>query len=95
MEMQIDRSLYSVNKLDLEHPTILIRPEQANTIKGKNVVISDPRLEEDVKSTPSHGVVMEKYPDGEETITITIRGSTTGSHERKAEGSTPACDDGK
>jgi hypothetical protein len=59
------------------------------------VVIGDPRPEEDAKSTPSRKVVMEKLPDGEETITITNRGSTTSSHERKAEGSAMARDDGK
>jgi hypothetical protein len=31
---------------------------------------------------------MEKLPDGEETITITIKGSMMGIHETKAEGST-------
>jgi hypothetical protein len=93
--MQIDQSPLSINKLDLENPAILIWSEQADTTKGKNVVIGDPRPEEDTKSTPSRKVVMEKLPDGEETITITIRGSTTGSHERKAKGSTSACDDGR
>jgi hypothetical protein len=77
-EMQINRSPFPINKLDLE-----------------NVVIGDPRLENDARLTPSRKVVMEKLPDGEETITITIRGSTTGGHERKAEGSTSAHDDGK
>jgi hypothetical protein len=93
--MQIDQSLFSINKLDLENPAVLIRPEQADTTKGKTVVIDNPRPEEDAKSTPSCKVVMEKLPDGEETITITIRGSTTSSHEMKAEGSTSAHDDGR
>jgi hypothetical protein len=50
------------------------------------MIIGDPRPKEDVKSTPSRKVVMEKLPHGEEiiTITITIRGSTTSSRERKA-----------
>jgi hypothetical protein len=80
--MQTDRSPFPVNKLDLQNLVVLIRPKQADTTKGKNVVIGDPRLEEDAKSTPSCKVVMEKLPDGEEAITITIRGSTMGSHER-------------
>jgi hypothetical protein len=83
--MQVDQSLFSVNKLDLENLAVLIRPEQTDTTKGKNVVIGDPRLENDVGLTPSHKVVMENLPDSEETITITIRGSTMGGHERKAE----------
>jgi hypothetical protein len=80
--MQTDWSPFPVNKLDLQNLVVLIRPKQADTTKGKNVVIGDPRLEEDAKSTPSCKVVMEKLPDGEEAITITIRGSATGSHER-------------
>jgi hypothetical protein len=41
--------------------------------KGKNVVISDPRPEVDVKSTSSSKVVMEELPNGEEIIIITIK----------------------
>jgi hypothetical protein len=63
--MQIDQSLFPVNKLGLENLAVLIQPEQADTIKGKNVVISDPRLEEDAKLTPSPKVVREKLSDGE------------------------------
>jgi hypothetical protein len=62
--MQIDQSLFPVNKLDLENPTVLIWLEQADTTKGKNVIIGDPRPVEDAKSTPSRKVVMEKLPDG-------------------------------
>jgi hypothetical protein len=90
--MQVDRSPFLVNKLDLENPAILIRLEQANTTKGKNVVIGDPRSENDAKPAPSRKVVMEKLSDGEETITITIRDSMMGSHEGKAKGSTSAHD---
>jgi hypothetical protein len=64
-------------------------------MRGKNVVTGDPRPENDAESTPSRKVVVEKLPDGKETITITIRGSTTGSHIGKAKGSTLAHIDGK
>jgi hypothetical protein len=93
--MQIDRCSFPVNKLDLENPVVLIRREQANTMRGKNVVINDPRLEKDFKSTPSRKVVVEKLPDGEETVTITIRGSTIGSHVGKDKGSTLTHNDEK
>jgi hypothetical protein len=94
-EMQVDRSLFLINKLDLENLAVLILPEQADMTKGKNVVIDDPRPENDVGLTPSHNVVMEKLPDGEDTITITIRDSTMDSHERKAKGKISARDDKK
>jgi hypothetical protein len=64
-------------------------------MKGKNVVIDDLRPLKDIESTPSRKVVVEKLPDGEETITITIRGSTIGSYARKTEGSALSCDNGK
>jgi hypothetical protein len=67
----------------------------SNTAKGKNVVIGDSRPENDARLTPSHKVVMEKHLDGEETITITIRGSMMCGYERKAKGSTLARNDGK
>jgi hypothetical protein len=94
-EMQVDRSPFPVNKLDMENLAVLIQPEQAHTIKGKNVVVGGPRLENDVGPAPSHKVVMEKLPDGKETIMITIRGSMMGSDKGKAEGSTSTHDDGK
>jgi hypothetical protein len=76
--MQIDRSPFSFNKLDLENPAVLIWLKQADMPKGKNAVIGDPRPKNDAGLTPSRKVVMEKLPDGEETITITIRGSRAG-----------------
>jgi hypothetical protein len=93
--MQVDQSLFLVNKLDLENPAVLIQPEQVDTTKGKNVVIDDPRPESDVGPTPCRKVVVEKLSDGEKTIMITIRGSMMGIHERKAKASTSARDDGK
>jgi hypothetical protein len=47
-----------VNTLELDYPAVLIQPEQADTTKGKSVVIGEPRHERDVESTPSHKVVM-------------------------------------
>jgi hypothetical protein len=93
--MQVDRSMFPINKLDLENPAILIQSEQADSAKGKNEVVGDPRPKNGTGSTWSRKVVMEKLPDGEETITITIRGSTTGNHEMEVEGSTSAHDEAK
>jgi hypothetical protein len=61
-QMYIDWSPFPVNKLDLENPVVLIRSKQADTTRGNNVVIGDPRPLKDVKSTPSHKVVVEKLP---------------------------------
>jgi hypothetical protein len=94
-ELRIYQNMSPVNKLDLENPTVLIRLEQADMTKGKNVVNGDLRPEKDAESTPSRKVVMEKLPDGEETITITIKGTMMGHHGRKAKGSTLVRDDEK
>jgi hypothetical protein len=93
--MQVDQSPFPVNKLYLENLIVLIQLEQADITKGKNVVIGDPRSLKDVESTPSCKVVVEKLPDGEDIITITIRGSTTGSHVGKTKGSASARDNRK
>jgi hypothetical protein len=58
----------------LKIPAILIWLEQADMTNGKKVIIGDPRVEEDAKSTPSRIVMVEKLPNGEETVTITIKG---------------------
>jgi hypothetical protein len=47
------------------------------------VVIGDPRPKNDAGSTPTRKVVMEKLPDGEETTTITIKGSTRAATRRR------------
>jgi hypothetical protein len=94
-EIKIDWHLFLINKLHLEKPVVLIQPEQAETTKGKNVVIGGPRPKKDGESTPSRRVVMEKLPKGEETITTTIRGSKMDSHTGKAKGSTSAHNDRK
>ena len=91
-EMQIDRQPFPINKLDLENHAVLIWPEQADAAKGKNVVIGDPGPEKKVRVVTSQKVVIEKLRDGEETITITVTGSTSGGNVRKAEEkSTSAC----
>jgi hypothetical protein len=45
----------------MENLVVLIWPEQADMTKGKNMVIGDPRLENDVGLTPSHKVVMRSF----------------------------------
>ena len=45
--MQIDQNPFPMhaNMLELKNPKILIRPSQAKSTKGKNVVIGEERLE--------------------------------------------------
>ena len=43
-EMQVDKTPFHVHTLELNNPKVLIRPDQAEGAKGKNIVIGDSRL---------------------------------------------------
>ena len=46
--MQVDRIPFPVHMLELENPKVLIRPHQAKSTKGKNVIIGEERPEKKV-----------------------------------------------
>ena len=48
--MQIDNSPFSVHTVELHNHKVLIRPNQAESTKGKNVVIGEPKSEQKKKS---------------------------------------------
>ena len=43
--MQVDQNPFPVHMLELNNPKVLVRPSQAESTKGKNVVIGDERPE--------------------------------------------------
>jgi hypothetical protein len=43
--MQVDQNPFPVHMLELKNPKVLVRPSQAESTKGKNVVIGDERPE--------------------------------------------------
>ena len=49
-QMQIDNNHFPVHAVEIQNPKILIRPNQAESTKGKNVVIGEPRSEQKKKS---------------------------------------------
>ena len=71
-EMQVDKTPFSVHTLELNNPKVLLRPEQAEGAKGKNVVISDPRPMNDNDKILAREVVVQKTPDGKSTLKITV-----------------------
>ena len=71
--MQIDKAPFPVHTLELNNPKILIRPEQAEGAKGKNVVIGDLGPMNANDKILAREVVKEKTADGEHTLKITIR----------------------
>ena len=52
--MQIDQNPFPIHTLELTNPKVLIRSHQAESAKGKNVVIGEERHEKEVlqKKTP-------------------------------------------
>lgn len=75
--IQIDQNPFPINTLELTNPKVLIRPDQAEKAKGKNVIIGEERPEKKVppKKTPQ---VAAK--------TLTLEGQD----KNKNTGSTPA-----
>jgi hypothetical protein len=41
--MQVDNNSFPVNAIDLQGAKVLVRPEQAESTKGKNVIIDEER----------------------------------------------------
>jgi hypothetical protein len=56
--------------LECNNPTVLVRPEQAKSTSGKNVVIGEPRRDE--KKDVRHQVAFKKDEMGKNKLTITI-----------------------
>ena len=64
--------------LELNNPKVLIRLEQAERDKGKNVVIGDPRPMDTSDKILAREVVKEKTDDGKDTLKIIVRNPRLG-----------------
>jgi hypothetical protein len=76
--MQVGKNPFPVNTIDLQNSKVLIRPEQAEAAKGKNVVIGEKRTITADDNVLSREVVVEKTADGKESMKITIKALTLG-----------------
>ena len=76
--MQIDKAPFSIHTLELNNPKVLIRPEQAEGAKGKNVVIGDSRPMNTSDKILAREVIKEKTDDGKNTLKIIIRNPRLG-----------------
>ncbi|TKC12036.1 hypothetical protein FA727_23640, partial [Robertmurraya kyonggiensis] len=74
-EMQVDETPFPVNTMELQQPKVLVRPHQAESTKGKNVVIGEerPSSKESVRE-----VTYEKTADGKESFKVTVKSSGQG-----------------
>lgn len=64
--------------MDLDDKKVLIWPDVANKFKGKGVLIGDPPVPNLNMMILSREVVVEKTPDGGETMKVTIKSSNIG-----------------
>jgi len=61
--MQIDQNPFPVHTIELANPKVLIRPHQAKSAKGKNVIVGEERPEKKVlqsKTVSSPASVFEE-----------------------------------
>ena len=87
--MQVDKAPFLVHVLECNNPVVLVRPEQAKSTSGKNVVIGEPRKDE--KKYHHYQVALEKDEMGKNKLTITIgpssqKKSTRNNHQEQAKG---------
>ena len=67
-EVKNDNASFPIPVVDLDNVKVLIRPEQAEGAKGKNVIIGEPRSKNVNDKIRAREVTMEKTPDGEESL---------------------------
>ena len=74
-EVKNDKASFPVHTIDLDNVKILIRPEQAEGAKGKNIIIGEPRPKNINDKIRAREVTTEKTPDGKESLKITVKAS--------------------
>ena len=65
-ETQVDEASFPLHTNDLNNAKVLIRLEQAEGAKGKNVIIGEERPKNVNDKILAREVVLEKTPDGKE-----------------------------
>jgi hypothetical protein len=77
-EMKIDKAPFPVHTIDLNNAKVLIRPDQVEGAKGKNVVIGDERPLNANNMILAREVVQEKAPDEKKNLRIMLKPRTLG-----------------
>jgi hypothetical protein len=76
--MQVDNDMFPFSAIDLQGANVLVRPEQAEFTKGKNVIIDEERPKSCEDRIWSREVVLEKDVNGKDVLKITIKASRLG-----------------
>ena len=74
-ELQINESPFSVHTIDLNNAKVLIRPEQAEGAKGKNVIIGESRPKNVDDTILAREVMLEKSHDGKDSLKSNVKAS--------------------
>jgi hypothetical protein len=74
-QMQMDNDPFPVSTIDLQGAKVLVRPEQAESTKGKNVIIGEERPKSYEDKIWLRKVVLEKDADGTDVLKITVNTS--------------------
>ena len=61
---------FPLHTIDLNNAKVLVRPEQAEGAKGKNVIIGEEMPKNINDKILAREVVLEKTPDGKESLKI-------------------------
>ena len=67
------KTLSMAETLEINNPTVLIQPEQADCTVGKYVIISKPREPKKGKKVLDRKVVLGKFNDNRRSLKITIK----------------------
>jgi hypothetical protein len=79
--MHDDKALFPVHVLECNNSVVLVRPEQAKSTSGKNVVIGEPRRDE--KKDVCRQVAFKKDEISKNKLTITIGPSLQKENSKK------------
>jgi hypothetical protein len=77
-QMQVDNNLFPVKPIDLHGAKVPVQPEQAESTKGKNMIIGKERPKSWEDNIWSREVVLEKVADGKNVLKITVKASGLG-----------------
>jgi hypothetical protein len=84
--MKIDKAPFPVHTIDLNNAKVLIRPNQAEGAKGKNVIIGDERPLTIDNKILAREMVQKKTPDGKKNMRIIHMPRAPGGQEGSSSG---------
>jgi hypothetical protein len=74
-QMQVDNDIFPINAIDLQGAKMMVRPKQAKSTKGKNVIIGKERPKSSEDKIWWREVVPEKIADAKDVLKIIVKAS--------------------